>query len=417
MCTISINLRPSGKGLESPGSLFVRAVHRREVLTLTLPYRLYLSEWNAEEHCVICPSGSALERREYLLETERSLRDDMRRLKEHLASLESKNPVYTVRDVLDILRCRRGSCLLKSYASAKAAELRLQGQERTAEAYLSAARSLLRFNGERDIPLNTLDASLIRRYEAWLKNSRLSLNTVSFYMRNLRALLNRAVSEGLIESPHANPFSQVYTGVQPTRKRALSKEEVRILDKLDFTDDSLSSKNVGLQQALDIFLFCFHARGMSFVDVAYLKKTDVRDGVISYLRRKTGQLLELRITPAMQSIIEHYEEATKDIPFLFPLIREPDKPHRPQYLAALKVQNNRLHRIERRLGWKKKLTTHVTRHSWATIAKGEHLPLWVISEGLGHANEKVTYTYLASFDRSVMDKAVDKVSAAIRRAG
>ncbi|MDH6304147.1 integrase [Parabacteroides sp. PF5-5] len=413
MCTITVNLRPSSKGLESPGSLFIRAVHHREVLT----YRLYLSEWNAESRCIVYPVPLNTERRDYLLETERAIRDDIHCLKAHLASLEAYKPTYTVHDVLNILRCRRGSKLLKGYAYGKAVELRLQSRERTAEAYLSATRSLIRFNDGRDIPLEKLDAPLMRRYEAWLKSSTLSLNTISFYMRNLRALLNRAVSEGLIESPHANPFSQVYTGVQPTRKRALSKEEVRILDKLDLTRNDMKTKDIGLCQALDIFLFCFHARGMSFVDVAYLKKTDVRDGVISYLRRKTGQLLELRITPAMQSIIEYYEETTKDSPFLFPLIREPDKPHRPQYLAALKVQNNRLHRIECRLGWKKKLTTHVTRHSWATIAKGERLPLWVISEGLGHANEKVTYTYLASFDRSVMDKAVDKVSAAIRRAG
>ncbi|MDH6304580.1 integrase [Parabacteroides sp. PF5-5] len=417
MATIAIFLRPSAKGAAFPGSVYIRVIHRRKVLTVTTPYRLYVGEWDVGKSRVVFPPGTEASRKAYLREAVEKIRQDWKHLQEHILLLDSKEIAYTVCDVLDILRYRSSRCMLKAYASCKATELQLQGRERTGEAYLSAARSLLRFNNGRDIPLSNLDASLMRHYEAWLKGGGRSLNTVSFYMRNLRVLLNRAVSEGLIESPVINPFSQVYTGVQTTRKRALSKEEIRILDKLDFTRDNKAEKNSGLRQALDIFLFCFHARGMSFVDVAYLKKSDVREGLISYIRRKTGQLLEIRITPAMQALINRYTEVTAGSPFLFPLIREADKPLRRQYLSALRLQNSHLDRIARMAGLQKKLTTHCSRHSWATIAKGEHLPLWVISEGLGHSNEKTTYAYLASFEQTVLDKAVEKVSRAIKKAG
>lgn len=119
----------------------------------------------------------------------------------------------------------------------------------------------------------------------------------------------------------------------------------------------------------------------------------------------------------MRKIIERYNQDTDGSPFLLPILHEEELSLRQQYLNALKRQNRQLRQIATIAGITKQLTTHVSRHSWATIAKGERLPLWVISEGLGHSSEKTTYTYLASFDRSVMDKAVDRVSAAVRRAG
>ncbi|MDH6304368.1 integrase [Parabacteroides sp. PF5-5] len=417
MATIAIFLRPSAKGVGFPGSVYIRVIHRRKVLTVTMPYRLFVEEWDVGKGFVVFPPGVAAARRGYLREVEEMLRLDVERLKEHIRQLEAEGVEYTVQEVLAVLRYRSGCCMLKGYAAVQSALLKLRGQERTAEAYLSAMRSFVMYNGGCDLSLRRLDELRLCGYEAWLKERRLTFNTISFYMRNLRALYNRAVLEGLIEAPRTSPFSQVYTGVQATKKRALSKTEMRILDKLDLLANEKDTGGSGLRQALDIFLFCFHARGMSFVDVAYLKKSDVCEGLISYLRRKTGQLLEIRITPAMQEIIDRYTEETAGSPFLFPLIREADKPLRRQYLSALRLQNSRLGRIARLSGLQKKLTTHCSRHSWATIAKGEHLPLWVISEGLGHSNEKTTYTYLASFERTVLDKAVEKVSRAIKKAG
>jgi len=405
--------------MEAPGSLFIRAVYRRKVLTLTLPYRLYPSEWDMSTRSVILHPSINTNRKNQLRKIKSALSENIQQLQNHIQSLKTMNIDFTVYDMLDILRHKKKDCLLKGYAARKARELKISGQERTAEAYLSTIRSFQRFNKGNDTPISRLDVSTINRYEIWLKTQGRSLNTISFYMRNLRAIYNRAIGEGIIEGSCANPFIHVYTGVQKTRKRALTKEEVCLLDNLDFTHTHHTTdvRDSGLDLARDIFLFCFHARGMSFVDVAYLRKSDLREGIITYLRRKTGQLIEVRVTTAMQAIIDRHKLKTENSPFLFPLITNCQKPYRNQYLASLRLQNSRLHRIAHLLGFKKKLTTHVSRHSWATIAKGERLPLWVISEGLGHSSERMTYTYLASFDRTILDKAVDKVSKAIKKAG
>jgi hypothetical protein len=100
------------------------------------------------------------------------------------------------------------------------------GQLRTARAYVTAFKSYELFLGRQPV-FTDIEAGQIKRYEKWLMDKGLAKNTVSFYMRNLRVINNRAVIAKLIEAPADNPFSNVYTGVARTAKRALSEEEMR----------------------------------------------------------------------------------------------------------------------------------------------------------------------------------------------
>jgi integrase len=56
------------------------------------------------------------------------------------------------------------------------------------------------------------------------------------------------------------------------------------------------------------------------------------------------------------------------------------------------------------------LTTYVSRHSWATIAKKQGIPTAIISDGLGHESESTTQVYLDSFDTEVLDNANDLIT-------
>ena len=112
----------------------------------------------------------------------------------------------------------------------------------------------------------------------------------------------------------------------------------------------------------------------------------------------------------MQSILNYFSQSNKNSVYVFPIIRDGGGSERLQYESGLRGQNKRLQRLALLAGLKEHVSTHVARHSWATMAKRENLPLWVISEGLGHSNEKTTYTYLASFERSVLDLAGERIS-------
>ena len=129
-------------------------------------------------------------------------------------------------------------------------------------------------------------------------------------MRNLRAIYNRAVSEGLVVQ--RNPFKHVYTGIDKTKKRAVSLSVIRRIRDLDLNKKSLIF-------ARDIFMFSFYTRGMSFVDMAFLKKKDLQNGILTYRRKKTGQQLFIKWEKPMQELIDKYN--TSETSYLLPIIQ------------------------------------------------------------------------------------------------
>ena len=266
--------------------------------------------------------------------------------------------------------------------------------ELTAENYTTALNSFKRFRNGNDIMLNEIDSDLMTEYEAYLKSHGVAMNTVSFYNRILRAVYNRAVEKEMTVQRY--PFKHVYTGIDKTVKRALPLKIIKRIKKLDLPLKS------SLDFARDMFLFSFYTRGMSFIDMAYLKKKDLQNGILSYRRRKTGQQLFIKWEKSMQEIIDKYP--ANENSYLLPIIKT-DRNERLQYKNALRLVNNKLKEISVSTGLQSKLTMYVSRHSWASIAKSQNIPLSVISAGMGHDSENTTRIYLASLDNSMIDKA------------
>lgn len=277
-------------------------------------------------------------------------------------------------------------------------EKRSQGKHRTSETYNSSLASFRRFAGH-DILFSRICRSYMQEYESFLREGGLTLNSCSFYMRNLRAVYNRAVDVGLTKDSGA--FKRVYTGVQRTNKRALPLTEIRRISCLDL------SRWPRRQFARDIFLFSFYTRGMSFVDIAYLLKNDVSAGVLSYHRQKTGQALNIKWEKCMQDIVDRYSIPKSD--FLLPLIQEGHGDARVQYLRAAHSINYHLSLVGAMISLPVPLTMYVARHSWASIAKEQKVPLSVISESLGHDSEKTTRIYLGLLDHKEIDAANRKI--------
>jgi site-specific recombinase XerD len=274
------------------------------------------------------------------------------------------------------------------------AQLKQLGKVRTAETYTASLKSFMQFLDNQDIPLDGITSDMMLLYEAYLKARGVRMNTISFYMRIFRAVYNRAVEKGL--TIQNNPFRHVYTGVDKTVKRAIPIKAIKALKELDL------SMNQALDFARDMFMFSFYTRGMSFVDMAYLKKSDIKNGILTYRRRKTGQELSIKWEKCMAEIIAKYPENKTD--FLLPIIKEEGNERR-QYDNALHLVNYRLKELSTMLKLQRPLTMYVARHSWASAAKAKNVPLSVISEGMGHDSEATTQIYLASLETSVVDKA------------
>lgn len=289
-----------------------------------------------------------------------------------------------------------GKQTLFCFMRATIRQLEQLGKYRTSETYAAALVSFIKFRNGQDVRLSELDCNIIMHYEAWLKGNDICLNTVSFYMRILRAVYNRAVENGVLEQKY--PFKYVYTGIAKTVKRAIPLKDIKHIKELDLTTKP------HLDYARNMFLFSFYTRGMSFIDMAYLKKSDLKNGIITYRRRKTGQLLSIKWEACMGEILSKCGE-NKTTHFLLPIIIDPYSGERKQYHNAICRINVALKEVANMVGLHVPLTMHVARHCWASIAKSKNIPISVISEGMGHGSEETTRIYLASLDASMVDIA------------
>ena len=184
----------------------------------------------------------------------------------------------------------------------------------------------------------------------------------------------------------------------------MDEETIRKLQRLDL------SGSPALALSRDMFVFSYFARGMAFVDMAYLKKEDVGGGRITYYRHKTGQYLTLRIEPCMVTILERYGRTCPESPYLFPILtdEQPELAYR-QYRTGLNYHNRKLKRLGKLLGEPLPLSSYTPRHSWATAARNHDVPIAVISAGMGHSSERTTLIYLDSLDNAIIDNANEKI--------
>lgn len=312
------------------------------------------------------------------------------RLKSHLST-----PVVYSGNSAGRADARRKNGSFMAFVRKKAEICQKSGKARRFEIYVTALNSFMRFCGGEDVSICDINAILVKEYELFLSSRGLSRNTTSFYLRTLRALYNSAVEEGL--AAQANPFRRVYTGVEPTSKRALSPKYIKRLRIADL-DDSPAKEFVR-----DMFMLSFYLRGMSLVDMCYLKKSDIKDGAVTYRRKKTGQSLRIKIEPWIEKILLKYP--TGDSCYLLPLIKNDGTDERKQYKNRSAYINRYLKIIGRELQLPISLTMYVSRHSWAQAAREKKIPLQVISAALGHESEQTTLIYLDSIDSGQIDFA------------
>lgn len=398
MASVKVKFRPSTvSGRE--GTLYYQVIHNRVVRQINTDYKLFASEWNCHSEAVILHGiPNEQERNNYLLSISSRIKWDKDRLDKIIQTL-SQSGTFVTDDIVMRFHDNRQEQSFNAYISQQIARLKRLGKIRTSETYTAALRSFCGFMNDKEVLFDQLNADLLTEYEAYLKGRGNTPNTISFYMRILKAVYNRAVEDGIAEQRH--PFKAVYTGVEKTLKRAISLRDIKRIKGLDL------SLNPNLDFACDMFLFGFYTRGMSFIDMAYLKKTDLKNGILSYRRRKTGQQLFIKWEKCMQEILDKYPENGTE--YLLPIITERGEDYRKQYTNELHRVNHLLKKIGKQLDLSIPLTMYVGRHSWASIAKSRNVPISVISEGMGHDSENTTQIYLASLDTTVVDKANKKI--------
>lgn len=294
------------------------------------------------------------------------------------------------------VRQKRLECVLENIILS----LEQSRSKSTIDNYRTALRSFIKYAGC-NVRLRDVNAHLMEGYQRWLHGHGVCMNTSSCYMRSLRKILNEA---GLMDCNDC--FKNIFTGNAKTDKRAVTQEDVCTL-----RDVPLLVKP-HLRMTRDMFLFSFYAMGMPFVDLAFLRKNQVKDGYIVYARHKTGQTIRVKIEKPMQDIINMYTR--EDSPYLFPILTQTEP------TAAMREYESQRHRYNRNLKTLAamtslhNLTSYVVRHSWASIVRDLGANVSVISKALGHNDIKTTQIYLNEVnDQRVYDANATVISKII----
>ena len=297
--------------------------------------------------------------------------------------------------------------------------LKREGKFPAMHVYACTLRSYEKFCAEERHPKNTT-ASLsmqeiftperLKEYEDWLAGQQSSPNTISTYMRTLQAVYNRWMSPG-IEGYNPVLFKDVYTKVESRTKRALTAEQMKQLRNTDFSVLTLRQ-----QQVLTYFLLMFMLRGMPFIDLAHLRKSDLRNRRITYRRHKTGKLMVVDVPPDAMRLLQKYRDKT-DSEYLFPLLHGGlfMEEHHHRYQETLRHFNRELARLMKQLLPGVSVSSYTARHTWATLAYHSGVPVGLISQSLGHSSIRVTMTYLKPFDAEVIDRINRQVISLVKK--
>jgi len=293
---------------------------------------------------------------------------------------------------------------LKDFMSSVIAELESNGQYGTAHVCGSVLRSVMAFDSER-LSLSGITPSWLKAYENYLLHKGekgLAWNTVSTYMRMLQAVYNRAVVRKLAAFiPYQ--FRGVFTGRKADHRRVLERADMQKL--LVEKEPDIASPSMAWARACLELMFRFH--GMPFVDLAHLRKSDLKDGYLTLRRRKTGMPLSARVDGRAMQLLERYRNRDDTSPYLLCFLNgnlEGMAAYK-DYQRILRLLNSKLRALAL---WKKipgKVTSYSARHTWATVGKYCRIPIEVISEGLGHASVTTTEGYMKGFGNNRMEQA------------
>lgn len=396
MTTVRLTFRMAAESCRK-GTLYFQITHQNTVKAINSRCQIFAEEWDEPNSRIFIISPVSAERTATLHAIRNRVRHEMQRLNSIISKYDSTGLPYATSDIVNCY-CHTPSCLDNSvftFMHRHISVLRQQSRMRTADTYRQTLNSLMSFRNGADICFSMLSATFIESYESWLRSHRLCRNTTSFYMRILRSVYNKAVTEGL--APKGEPFATVYTGVDKTSRRAISLADISRIKALNLAADK------AMAFARDMFLFSFYMRGMSFVDMAYLRKKDLSNNYVVYSRKKTGQQLTVRWEQHMQTIVDAYGPSSTQ--YLLPVIVREDGTERSQYLNAMLRVNRNLKKVGALAGISTPLTMYVARHSWATAAKEKDISIGIISEAMGHDSENTTQIYLASIKTNKIDDA------------
>lgn len=257
----------------------------------------------------------------------------------------------------------------------------------------------------KDLKFEEINYTFLTKLESYHLSAGNEFNGLAVYLRTIRSIYNKGMKAGLVDKT-LYPFTDYKIKTTPTKKRALDSIYLKRILDLSLPNDHPSF------DARNYFVASYMMYGMNFADMAYLKKTDIINGRISYRRKKTSKLYDIKLTDSLATILSFYTQENPSSDYVFPIIQRKGALFQNRDIqSARKIFNKNLKTIAEMCDINHNLTSYVSRHSFATQAMMLSVPVTVISAMLGHSSLKTTEVYLKSLPANILDEYNSKILA------
>lgn len=329
------------------------------------------------------------------------LHEELGKAQDVINKLEIKGELryLSIKQVKDRIVQKKTYTSFLSYGSKLQKDLMDSNRIGTARSYKILISRLKSFNGYRDLKFNEINYEFLKRFEkAHLAREGNSINGLAAYLRTLRAIFNKAIKEKIIEK-EAYPFVDYTIQTKPTAKRAISSESIKKILNVNLVEGSWPF------HYRNYFLISYLLFGMSFIDLAYLKKKNIVNGRLQFQRKKTSKVHDILMTDQLKEFFAFYLNGKEKDDFIFPILTtiKPEIQYK-QITEARSRYNRGLKKLAQDCAIEEHLTSYVSRHSFATHAVFKEIPLHAISAMLGHSKLTTTQIYLKSLPSDILDQ-------------
>lgn len=250
-----------------------------------------------------------------------------------------------------------------------------------------------------EVYFDDVNPDWLRRLEQYHIDNGNVENTRHKKFKFLGEFFGHAIDEGKASAP--NPFKKYKIVTKPVKKEKLTSQHIAAIE-------ALKLKPGAINNARNIFLFSYYAKGQRFEVCVTLKGHQIADGRIHFRTNKGSEYLSVKIHSRLQGILDQYPQEE----FVFPYIKEiPDDPE--SYLNMISSANASVNRDLKTVGRLAKislpLTMHLARHSFAFHLKKTSDNINVISDALGHSDQRITQAYLKALEDDFLDGEMEKL--------
>lgn len=395
---LSLDTRRSKRDGSFP--LILRIGHKQKTTAIPLGISLHEKDWDAKNQVVRKSYKTAESISRINIELHKKRNDAM----DIAINLHEAGQLayMTITELKDKIETPVETHSFYSYTRQLIEDLKKANRFGTARSYKGVINVLKDFAGNKELTFQNINYQFLTKFETNHISKGNSWNGLSVYIRAIRAIYNKAIKSGIVEKEFY-PFNDYKIKSAPTEKRALDWGFIKKIIELDLAPDHACFN------ARNYFLASYMMYGMNFADMAYLRPSDIKNGRIQYRRRKTSKLYDIKLTPNLENILSYYL-AKSTTGYIFPILKREELALQDMDIQwSRKCYNKRLKTIAELCGIEQNLTAYVSRHSFATQAMLQEVPLNAISAMLGHSSLKTTEVYLKSLPNNILDDYNERI--------